>query len=283
MEVWLVKLWDCAEALESEEARHPRLSDDDLIRINDLKHPETRRQRRLAAIALRRLLAWYVGTDRYDRMPFQRRPGGRPVVGDGKVAFSLSHSGGQALIALGTVGALGVDLEPLRTLRMPVERQLALVQAASFLPVDPPLADDPALTLPEGTPTATSSSVKSVGAILDAVSTEQVLQAWVRLEAIAKAHGGGIGPLLTAAGVIGAPHGQETSRGNISAAELSRRTMAVRAHARGLAVRDLDLPSAKSAAGTDSAWFAALACDANALRPQTPSVRNLDAEMISGG
>lgn len=263
MEVWLVELENCAAALEAEEARKPRLADDDLERIAALADPLMRRQRRLATIALRGRIAWFARSDRYDGVAFVRQPGGKPLLADTSLAFNVSHAGGRALIALGRVGALGVDLEPERTLRMSADRQRALVRAAAD--VSSALARDDRLTASEAEPLADASGVAG-----DLPSAHGVLRAWVRLEAVAKAQGGGIGRLLTATGVLGARQRRPAQDGPPKSA-LSGLD--------GLAVRDLVVPARHDYATASAHWFAAIAADAAAL-VRVPPVRLLSAATI---
>ena len=96
------------------------------------------------------------------------KPGIASLPGD----FSLSHSGGWALLATTDQTAIGVDLELPRAVLLSPPRTAAMITAARLASSDP----------------------DAIGGILDA---------WVRLEAIAKATGEGIGATLAALGVRG--------------------------------------------------------------------------------
>ncbi|MFV0369778.1 MAG: 4'-phosphopantetheinyl transferase family protein [Hyphomicrobiaceae bacterium] len=227
VQVWLVDLERSAAPLEALEIETPRLSDDDQARIEALNHATLRRQRRLTTIALRVLIAAHAGGPEFDRVPFHRLKGGKPVFQGARLSFSVAHSGQRALLALGRDVPIGVDLEVLRTLHMPKDRQQALVRAALVFGPLPP--DE----------------------ILAGKSDEEtlVLRSWVRLEALAKAHGCGIARVLAACGVL--------ARG-ASAAEDGPAFPANLGESQDehvLRVFDLALP--QDAAGQP--WFAALA------------------------
>lgn len=126
----------------------------------------------LARLALRLTLARLVGTSRAFA-PFHIRPGGKPVLAPGDLpgpAFSLSHSDVAALIAIAGFEPVGADLETTRPLRLPDHRRILLEQAAQSLAPETPL--------PAGPP------------------EDRFVQAWVRLEAFAKATGDGMGHVL---------------------------------------------------------------------------------------
>lgn len=180
VEVWLIELERSAAALEAEEALRPRLSSDDLDRIGSLTADDMRQQRRLTTIALRGLIAARVGAGTYDRVPFRRLVAGKPVLDGADVSFSISHASGRALIALGAADeAVGIDLEARRELRLSEARRAALIEAGGRFGV-----------------------LEGAAAAAAGDETASVLQAWVRLEAVAKAHGCGIGRVLSAAGVL---------------------------------------------------------------------------------
>ncbi|MFC8098850.1 4'-phosphopantetheinyl transferase family protein [Streptomyces sp. NPDC057363] len=93
-----------------------------------IRHPAGRRRYRRAHVALRMVLAGYLGVPP-DRPRFVRRcpepescgncGGGRPVLVPGawpELEFSLSHSGAAALVGVvRSPGTVGVDVERLRT------------------------------------------------------------------------------------------------------------------------------------------------------------------------
>ena len=136
--------------------------------------------------ALRLLLARYVGMAAACA-PFAIGPQGKPrLAGAAGPEFSLTHSGDFALVGISTAGAIGVDIEIVRPLRMTAERRQQIIAAAIAVAGRP---------LPER---ATGDGTGSAGS--DAAG----IQAWVRLEAVAKATGEGMGRLLTRQGIIGA-------------------------------------------------------------------------------
>ena len=133
---------------------------------------------RIAAhIVLRLLLARTIGIDGA-AAPFATAPAGKPVLaGGGAPFFSLSHSGERALIGLDIHGEIGVDIEAPRSLRLPLRRRQQIVAAGIDMAAGQPL---PGMTL-----------------------DQQTLQAWVRLEAVAKCSGEGMGRLLARLGIFG--------------------------------------------------------------------------------
>jgi len=180
VQVWLVDLERSAALLEAVETATPRLSDDDQVRIDALNDADLKRQRRLTTIALRVLISAYSGGPEFDRLPFERLGNGKPVLPGAKLQFSITHAGERALVALGSVVPLGVDVEVLRAVNMPNDRQQAIVRAARTLG-----------PFPQSEYTFEASDHRY-----------RVLRAWVRLEALAKAHGCGIARVLAACGVL---------------------------------------------------------------------------------
>ncbi len=181
-DVVLVDIPAIAGYLDLEERATPRLSTCDSERaIRMSAHsPNEGRAWRTARVATRIVLERWIGPEIRGRA-FALEPGGRPHLGSGAVAFSLSHSGSFALIAVARHGTIGADIEQVRPLRMSDERRARIVSAARRL----------------------SPSCSPIAAPLSAYGEADVLQAWVRLEAIAKASGLGIAHLLTKTGVIG--------------------------------------------------------------------------------
>lgn len=161
--------------------------------------------RRASHQVLRLLLAADVGPSVAAR-PFRTDPLGKPALAAPGPQFSLSHSGQAALIALSRNGAIGADIEAARTVRMPSERRATILAAGSAAVPQAPIAD-------------------AAGSDLG------LLQAWVRLEALAKARGCGMARLLTELGIIGRSSATATAIGSIDA---------VRA---GFSVHDVALPA----------------------------------------
>lgn len=202
--VVLIDLAGTLAALESAEAATPRLAADEVARYQNLcssRGAVDAALWRAAHIALRMLLERYAGPG-VRGQAYATEPGGRPrllLTGAQRAAphFSLSHAGAYALIAVSDVAPVGIDLEIERTVIVADARRQRIETAAARLATDARLPDS---------------------------GNARFLQAWVRMEAVAKASGLGIGRILTEAGVVGGSGGADT----------------VPIHA-GL-VRDLELP-----------------------------------------
>ena len=174
-ELWLVDLEASARAIQ---AVAERLGSPFAAEPGTARMPAATpilEDKALARLALRQSLARIVGPDRASR-PFAVRPGGKPALAASPYpsaptpAFSLSHAGHAVLIAIAPAEPIGVDLETIRPLRLSDHRRVLLEQAA--------------LALVPGSP------------LPDASADQRFIQAWVRLEAFAKATGEGIGHLL---------------------------------------------------------------------------------------
>jgi 4'-phosphopantetheinyl transferase len=167
IEVWIIDLVRDGAALE---ARAMNLSIVPDAGGTPIAEPE----RRAAHAALRLLIARRAGLA-VARQPFRLAPGGKPGLGGGALEFSLAHSGSRALVALAAPGTqVGVDIEAPRSLRMGPARRADIARAAILAAGGAPL--------PAGG------------------SDASALQAWVRLEAVAKATGEGIGSVLARLG-----------------------------------------------------------------------------------
>lgn len=183
LDVVFVDLDASRALLEHEETSTPRLSSSDRLRVDRLSGDPVRQARwRASRIATRIVLERWAGRS-VRGAEFEIATGGRPSLGDGLPHFNVSHTASVALIAVCRSSPVGVDIECPRTLSMSSERRRRIVTAAADL--------------------------AAIGA-LNPESDVDVLRAWVRLEAIAKARGSGIGVLLTEEGVIG---GAERSAG----------------------------------------------------------------------
>jgi 4'-phosphopantetheinyl transferase len=178
LQVVFVDLKASVALLEAAERDVPRLSATDNARVQKLAHdPERQRLWQSSRIATRIVLERALGTA-YRNIDFEIAKNGRPSFGDGPPYFNVSHSGGAALIAVSDAVPIGIDLEEARRLKMTEDRRRRVIAAAA--------------RLANGQP-ATSRSDANLN----------VLRAWVRLEAAAKALGTGIGQLLTEEGVVG--------------------------------------------------------------------------------
>lgn len=168
-ELWLVNLDRSEAALEGLEAATPRLSDDVRTRLAAVRNDGTRRERRLAHIALRILLERRLGAG-IRNAPFVLSATGKPSLAGVDTSFSLAHTKHLALIGMTAGGPLGVDIERTRPVWMPDARRAPIEAEAVALAAGAPLQ----------------------GAEPD----ERFLRAWVRIEAVAKARGTGVGPML---------------------------------------------------------------------------------------
>jgi len=194
LDVVFVDLDASRALLEHEETSTPRLSPSDRLRIDRLSGDPVRQARwRASRIATRIVLERWAGRG-VRGVEFEIATGGRPSLGDGLPHFNVSHTASVALIAVCRSSPVGVDIECPRTLSMSSERRRRIVTAAADL--------------------------AAIGA-LNPESDVDVLRAWVRLEAIAKARGSGIGVLLTEEGVIGAERSaRETEKPSLASAAL---------------------------------------------------------------
>ncbi|MGE0697622.1 MAG: 4'-phosphopantetheinyl transferase superfamily protein [Hyphomicrobiaceae bacterium] len=174
LELWLVDLVADVPLLLDVAHRHGLVEPATVATVPDRHGGRVDAARDAARSALRILLAGYVGLD-LARAPFRVARGGKPELAplpDGHLRplFSLAHCDTAAIVALSTDGAVGVDIEAPRPVRLADHRRAMLLDAArSLAPTD---------ALPEGPAEA------------------QFLQGWVRLEALAKATGEGLGALL---------------------------------------------------------------------------------------
>ena len=170
VQIWSVDLAGTGRLLAIDRERG-LLPPDEKNRLDRTTDPSGRKERMAAHIALRLALLDHVPFKQASA-PFARANGGRPSLRDDGVAFSLAHTDGLALIAIGPRAPLGIDVEPVRSVAVGAERRTLYSRAAELF------ADGAALT----------------GATEDA----RFIQAWTRVEAIAKATGLGIAGLIAA-------------------------------------------------------------------------------------
>ncbi len=215
------------------------------------------RSKAVARVALRAILASHVGLEAA-RQPFRIAPNGKPsldtvaaelavagaMAGHDVPSFSLAHIDTMAVIGVSQMGPIGVDLEAPRPVRISAARRAQLEAAATLLDPSAPLADAPA--------------------------DRRFLQAWVRLEALAKTTGEGVGGLL---GRLEDPH---------------RPLEGTMAEGRQVRVRDVVLPShldlIAAVGGIDDALGAASGLPVARTLPLDPGwLADLIAGRVPGG
>ena len=175
LELWGVDTRASGPALRALEQSVPLLSDWERCRAATFADAAQAQEWLAAHIALRVVLERVLGHAARG-VTFVRAAQGKPRLEGAPIAFSLSHVPGLALIALARDGIVGVDVEWTRAVRVREPRRTRIEEAgAAINPSDP---------LPAG-------------------GDARFLQAWVRLEAVAKAEGCGIGRLLKRLGISG--------------------------------------------------------------------------------
>lgn len=173
-QVWCIELAPALPALLQLDAASEYLPPEDRTRAARFADGDMARAWQGAHIALRLVLERLIGVEARG-VSFVRSDRGKPHLTDSDVAFSLSHGAGRALIATGAQGLLGIDIEGPRAIRMSADRRQVIEMAGAAVDAEP---------LPEN-------------------ADSRFLQAWVRLEALSKATGEGMGLLLTRAGAFG--------------------------------------------------------------------------------
>ncbi len=201
LQIWCADLDAIAHVLENAEAALHFLAPSELAWTERPRSPTPRIHRRRARIALRMLLV-AAGASELPGAELLTDPAGKPRLAAGDLHFSLSHTTGLALFAIGNIGPLGIDLEMDRKVQLGPERCGLMIAAAQA--IAPGLGSD-------------------------------FLDAWTCLEAFAKARGSGIGTLLTELGIT-ASRARTLRPGDTVA---SARTVL---SASGLAVAGLKLP-----------------------------------------
>lgn len=173
-------------ALLGEEARLPRLSDDErrtwTARLSGPRGVDDANAWAASRIATRFVLESVVGERSardVRRVPFDVSTSGKPHLPASGCHFSLSHCDGHALIAVSKHGEIGVDVERRRPLAFSLANRQRLIALAQAL--TQPVSED-------------NGADAEPGAADDA----SVLTAWVAIEAFAKASGTGVGRLLEA-------------------------------------------------------------------------------------
>jgi 4'-phosphopantetheinyl transferase len=203
-EIWGVDLAAATAGLQLIEERTPRLCPADRARAAGFSDPAVREEWLATHIALRILIEHAAGAE-WRGATFARSERGKPQLDGAPLAFSLSHAPGLAVIGLSPCGSIGVDVERTRRVHLVKARRARIEEAGAALQAAP-LPDD---------------------------GEARFLQAWVRLEAFAKAEGCGIGRLLTHLGILGT---SAAARADQQSARALIEAMLVSA-----AVRDLQL------------------------------------------
>ena len=179
VEIWSIDLPAAARGLLELEAEAGLLTSEDRAAAARFADQETATRRLAVVIGLRLLMSGVAGREAASR-PFVRSAQGKPQLPGLECHFNVSHSvsdsGMCALLALST-DKVGVDIEAPRGVRMDARRRCLIEMAA--------------VAVAEATP------------LPDATGERRFLQAWTRLEALAKADGCGIGRILTEIGAVG--------------------------------------------------------------------------------
>lgn len=175
LELWCVDTQAAGPALRALEQSVPLLSDFERRHATTFADAAQAQEWLTAHIALRVVLERVVGKAARG-VTFARAAHGKPRLEGAPVAFSLSHIPGLALIALSRGGVVGVDVERARPVRVREPRRSRIEAAGAAL---------------------------NPGEPLPARGDARFLQAWVRLEALAKAEGCGVGRLLARLGISG--------------------------------------------------------------------------------
>jgi phosphopantetheinyl transferase len=217
LELWSVDTRDAGPALRAIDRSAPLLSDEERRRAAEFADAAQADEWLAAHIALRVALQRALGNAARG-VAFTRSARGKPRLDGSAVAFSLAHIPGLALIALSGNGVVGVDLERTRAVRVREPRRTRIEAAGAAL---------------------------SKGEPLPQARDARFLQAWVRLEAFAKAEGCGLGRLLTRVGISGDRADTDT--------EFHSRVDSVLAGTQIAAVRDVALGDGLFAAVATSA------------------------------
>jgi 4'-phosphopantetheinyl transferase len=122
--VWRMSLADVDTAESS------ILSRDEIERADRLKFPEARCAFIQGRLFLRRMLGRLLKRPPAG-LAFASEGNGKPVLADGDLAFNLSHSGGEALLAVSGASPVGVDIESIRP-----ERDLIGLAKRYFAPTE---------------------------------------------------------------------------------------------------------------------------------------------------
>jgi 4'-phosphopantetheinyl transferase len=115
------------------------LSADEIERADRFKFADVRLSFIQARLFLRRMLGAILKQPPAD-LRFTFEGNGKPKLVDETIAFNLSHSGGEALLAVSTASPIGVDLEQIRAERDLIglaRRYFAAAEIEELLQLDP--------------------------------------------------------------------------------------------------------------------------------------------------
>ena len=177
--VWLADLSRHTAALLAHDRAHAIVPAADRARIGEPVGANRVRERLATHVLLRLALAAHrhpTLTHAALAAPLTFGAAGKPALSGGGPAFSVAHTAGWALVAVGDCASLGVDIETERILRLSERRARAIVAAGTAL----------------------------VENITEADAGCGVLRAWVRLETVAKYRGDGLARLFRDLGLAGA-------------------------------------------------------------------------------
>jgi 4'-phosphopantetheinyl transferase len=210
-ELWLIDLDRVAPTLLRLDEEIPRLGAAERAAILAFGDADERRRRLAAHVALRLLIEGAIGK-RGRGKDFVREGAGKPRLAGADIDFSLAHSAELALIGVARASPIGVDLETIRPVVLAHGRRQKILEAAAAL----------------GEHTLAAAAAEAA-----------FVQAWVRLEAVAKASGLGLARTLAQLGLW---HGEAEREGRDVAA-------AARSHLSALGLKVCDLAPAAGRIG----------------------------------
>lgn len=204
IDAWIVDLTALGARLLALERDRHLLTEAEIARASRITGEAHRNDWIAAHIALHLALMEHLGRP----VQFDRVGGtGKPRVSGWNGEFSLSHSAGLAVVAIRERGAVGIDVEARRPVRLSAERRhLIEIAGAAAHPETPLPAHDPEM---------------------------RFLTAWTRLEAIGKMRGTGIGALLETLGIV--------ARGPGADAVAERTRQLATGEAQPIGIRDIEV------------------------------------------
>lgn len=174
IEVWLLDLERACDGLHESAARLGLVLAEDIAHVARLRGGPLRQRRHAMRIALR-LALWQMAGRAQAFDAIMATASGKPMLPSGGLEFSLAHNDTHALIAISRAGPVGVDIENVRPVRISHPRRQSIEVAGRLL-------------VPGGLHALSGSD-------------EAFVQAWTRIEALAKATGDGAAVTLARLGV----------------------------------------------------------------------------------